>query len=64
MGGQPDNLAVDALLRTISPIADAISIKKTAASGMNAAQRPAVLTHDIEGAFNQIHRTTLQQVMS
>src|SRR3978361_1606413 len=64
MGGQPNNSAVDALLCTITPIANAISIKKQSSSAMNAAQRPAVLTHDIEGAFNQVHPTTLQQVMS
>ena len=64
MGGQPDNSAVDTLLRIIIPIANAISIKKKSSSAMNAAQRPAVLTHDIEGAFNEVHPTTLQQVMT
>jgi len=60
MGAQPENSAVDALLRTITPIATAISKKKTTKKG---APRPAVLTHDIEGAFNQIHPSTLQEVM-
>jgi hypothetical protein len=59
MGAQPENSAVDALLRTITPIAAAISKKKT----KKGAPRPAVLTHDIEGAFNQVHPTTLQEVM-
>jgi len=64
MGGQLDNSAVDALLCTITLIANAISIKKKSSSAMNANQRPAVLTHDIEDAFNQVHPTTLQQVMT
>jgi hypothetical protein len=63
MGAQPDNSAIDALLRTITPIAEAISIKKKSTSSLKTAQRPAVLTHDIEGAFNQVHPTTLQEVM-
>jgi ribonuclease HI len=64
MGAQPDNSAVDALLRTITPIAETISKKKiSSTSALKAAQRPAVLTHDIEGAFNQVHPTTLQEVM-
>lgn len=39
-------------------------MKKAAATGLKATQRPVVLTHDIEGAFNQVHPATLQQVMS
>jgi hypothetical protein len=49
MGAQPENSAVDALLRTITPIANSISKKKT--NNKNPT-RPAILTHDIEGAFN------------
>jgi len=64
MGGEPDNSAIDALLCTITLITNSISIKKTAASGLKATQQPAVLTYDIEGAFNQLHPITLQQVMS
>jgi len=60
MGAQPENSAVDALLRTITPIARAISMKKT---NKKCAPRPAVLTHDIEGAFNQVHPSTLQDVI-
>jgi hypothetical protein len=59
MGAQPENSAVDALLRTITPIATAISKKVT----KNGTPRPAVLTHDVEGAFNQVHPSTLQEVM-
>jgi len=59
MDAQPENSAVDAHLRTITPIAAAISKKKT----KKGAPCPAVLTHDIEGAFNQVHPTTLQEVM-
>jgi len=61
MGAQPENSAVDALLRTITPIATAISTKKKTAK--SSVPRPAVLTHDIEGAFNQVHPTTLRKVM-
>jgi len=60
MGAQPENSAVDALLRTITPIANSISKKKTTNKNPT---RPAVLTHDIEGAFNQVHPETLQAIM-
>jgi ribonuclease HI len=60
MGAQPENSAIDALLRTITPIANSISIKKTTKKKPT---RPAVLTHDIEGAFNQVHPATLQDIM-
>jgi len=49
MGAQLENSAVDALLRTITPIANSIGKKKTTNKNPT---RPAVLTHDIEGAFN------------
>ena len=61
MGAQPENSAVDALLQTITPIAAAISKKK--ATKKSYVLRPAVLTHDIEGAFNQVHPSTLQEVI-
>jgi len=60
MGAQAEDSAVDALLRTIDPIAKAISLKK--ASNKFPLQ-PAVLTHNIEGAFNQVHPATLQEAM-
>ena len=60
MGAQPENSAVDALLHTITPIATAISKKKKTKKG---APRPAVLTNDIEGAFNQVHPVLLREVM-
>jgi len=60
MGAQAENSAIDALLRTITPIARAISQKKTA---NKTPLQPAVLTHDIEGAFNQVHPATLCEVM-
>ena len=56
MGAQAENSAIDALLRTIDPIVKAIS-QKTASNKLPL--RPAVLTHDIEGAFNQVHPATL-----
>jgi ribonuclease HI len=60
MGAQPENSAIDALIRTITPIAKSISKKKT--TNQNPL-RPAILTHDIEGAFNQVHPTTLHEIM-
>ena len=55
-----ENSAVDVLLRTINPIAKPISQKK---ASNNFPLRPAVLTHDMEGAFNQVHPATLREVM-
>jgi len=60
MGAQAENSAIDILLRTITPIARAISQKKTA---NKTPLRLVVLTHDIKGAFNQVHPATLQEVM-
>jgi len=60
MGAQAENSAIDALLRTITPIARAISQQETA---NKTPLQPAVLTHDIEGAFNQVHPATLREVM-
>jgi hypothetical protein len=60
MGALPENSAIDALLRTITPIANSISKKITT---NRKPTRPAVLTHDIEGAFNQVHPSTLQEIM-
>jgi len=60
MGAQPENSAVDAFLRTITPIANSISKKKSTNKNLT---RPAVLTHGIEGAFNQVHPETLQAIM-
>jgi len=60
MEAQLENSAIDALLRTITPIVNTISKKK--ATNKNP-PRPAVLTHDIEGAFNQVHPVTLLEVM-
>jgi ribonuclease HI len=60
MGAQPENSAIDALLRTITPIANSFSKKRTS---KYKPPRPVVLTHDIEGAFNQVHPSTLQEIM-
>jgi len=61
MGAQAENSAIDTLLRTITPITRAISQKKAA---NKTPLRLAVLTHDIEGACNQVHpAATLQEVM-
>jgi len=60
IGAQPDNSAIDVLLRTITPIANSISKKKTTNQKPT---RPVALTHDIEGAFNQVHPSTLEEIM-
>jgi len=60
MGAQAENSAVDALLRTIDQIVNASSQKK---ASNKFPLRPAVLTHNIEGTFNQVHPATLREVM-
>ena len=60
MGAQSENSVIDALLHTISPIATCIRKRKT---GKLHPTRPAVLTLDIEGAFNQVHPSTLLEIM-
>jgi len=60
MGAQAENSTIDTLLSTITPIARAISQKKAA---NRTPLRSAVLTHDIEDAFNQVHPATLWEVM-
>ena len=47
MGAMSDNSAIDALLRTITPIANTISIGRKTSKTI---PRLAVLTHEIEGA--------------
>jgi len=61
MGAQQENSAIDALLCTISPIATSISKRKTTNQNPT---RPAVLTLDIKGVFNQVHPSTLLEIMS
>jgi len=60
MGAQPENSAIDVLLRTITPIANSISKKKTT---NQTPTRPAVLTHNIKGAFNKVNPSTLLEIM-
>jgi len=60
IGAQPENSAIDALLQTITPIANSISKMKTTNQYPT---WPAVLTHDIEGAFNQVRPVTLEEIM-
>jgi len=60
MGAQVENSAINALLRSIHPIVKAISQKK--ASNKFPLQLTE-LTHDIEGAFNQVHTTTLRKII-
>jgi len=58
MEAQPENSAIDALLQTITPTANSISKKTT----NQYPTRPAGLTHDIEGAFNQVRPATLEEI--
>ena len=60
MGAQPENSAIDALLRMISPIATSISKPKT---GKLNPTRPAILMLDIEGAFNQVHPSIHMEII-
>jgi hypothetical protein len=60
MEAQSENSSIDVLLRTITPVANSISKKKTAKQKPT---RPVVLTLDIEGEFNQIHPLTLLKLM-
>jgi len=60
MGAQQENSAIDILLRMISPIATSISKMKTTNQNPT---RPDVLTLDIERALNQVHPSTLLEIM-
>jgi hypothetical protein len=61
MGGQAQNSAIDALLKTLDRIAR--DLGKCLNYSKKKPLRPTVLTHDIEGAFNNIHPKHLVQVM-
>jgi hypothetical protein len=62
MGGQAQNSAIDALLRILDRIGRDIS--KRINYSKKKPLRPVVLTHDIEGAFNNAHPKLLTQIMS
>jgi len=60
LGAQAENSAIDTLLQSINPIAEALSEKK---ASNKLPLRPSVLTDNIQGAFNQVHPTTLRDIM-
>jgi hypothetical protein len=61
MGGQAQNSAIDALLKTLDRIAR--DLGKRLNYSKKKPLRPTVLTHDIGGAFNNTHPKLLVQVM-
>jgi hypothetical protein len=61
MGGQAQNSAIDAVLKTLNRIAR--DLRKRLNYSKKKPLRPAVLTHDIEGAFNNTHPKLFVQVM-
>jgi hypothetical protein len=62
MGVQSDYSAIDALLKILSPISTDLSFKKKQPK-RKLPYCPALLTHDIEGAFNNMNPALLLQVM-
>ena len=62
MGGRAANSAIDALMRTLDPAAKPLSQSKT--SDKRNPLRPFLLTHDIEGAFNNVRPQILTQIMA
>jgi hypothetical protein len=61
MGGQAQNSAIDAFLKTLDRIAR--DLGKHLNYSKKKPLRPTVLTHDIEGAFNNTHPKLLVQVI-
>jgi histone H3/H4 len=61
MGGQAQNSAIDALLKALGRIA--MDLGKHLNYSKKKPLRPTVLTHDIEGVFNNTHLKHLVQVM-
>jgi hypothetical protein len=61
IGGQAQNSAIDALLKTLDRIARGLG--KRLNHSKKKPLRPTVLTHGIERAFNNTHPKLLVQVM-
>jgi ribonuclease HI len=61
MGARAQHSAIDALLRVLDPFAHSLSqvYRKKGSTPM----RPGMLTHDIEGAFNNTHPALLDDVL-
>jgi ribonuclease HI len=63
MGARARHSAIDALLRVVDPFAHSLSqIARTMKKG-SIPPRPGLLTHDIEGAFNNTHPSLLDDVL-
>lgn len=60
MGGRSGNSAIDALIRTLDHGAEAL---ETPIQNRKQTPRPYLLTHDIEGAFNNVRPETLVEIM-
>jgi ribonuclease HI len=60
LGGRQNNSAIDAIVHLLDNIAPNLSIPK---KNTKIVDRISVLTHDIEGAFNNTHPKLLVQVM-
>lgn len=60
-GGRPTISAIDALLKTLTPIQQNLLLKKTTGT---IPDRPAILTNDIQGAFNCVNHETLAHIMT
>jgi ribonuclease HI len=63
MGARAQHSAIDALLRVLDPFAHSLSqIARNMKKG-STPPRPGMLTHDIEGAFNNTHPSLLDDVL-
>jgi ribonuclease HI len=63
MGARAQHSAIDALLRVLDPFAHSLSqIARNRKKG-STPPRPGMLTHDIEGAFNNTHPSLLDDVL-
>ena len=61
MGGRTGHSAIDALMHTLNPAASALTIPKK--PGNKFPPRPFIITHDIEGAFNNVRPGILADIM-
>ncbi|KAH0611496.1 uncharacterized protein H6S33_010761 [Morchella sextelata] len=60
-GGRPTISAIDALLRTLTPIQQNLLLKNS--TGIARRDRPAILTNNIQGAFNCVDHLLLAEIM-
>ncbi|KAH0604560.1 uncharacterized protein H6S33_006937, partial [Morchella sextelata] len=60
-GGRPTISAIDVLLKTLTPIQQNLLLKNS--TGIARRDRPAILTNDIQGAFNCVDHLLLAEIM-